>query len=96
MAEVLIREVVFTHYYEPKGVDAFLHLQPHLQNFKSETLSKVLPPSCAFKITSFFARGQRAFKLVLKSIKEEEGEGRGEMERNRKRKKERKNVKRKT
>ena len=32
----------------------------------------------------FFARGQRAFKLVLKSIKEEEGEGRGERERKRK------------
>ena len=36
--------------------------------------------------TSFFARGQRDFKLVLKSIKEEEGEGRGERERKRKRK----------
>jgi hypothetical protein len=40
--------------------------------------------------TSFFARGQRAFKLVFKSIKEEEGEGRVERERKRKRKKERK------
>ena len=37
--------------------------------------------------TSFFARGQRASKLVLKSIKEEEREGRGERERKRKRKK---------
>ena len=31
--------------------------------------------------TSFFARGQRAFKLVLKSIKEEEGGGREERRR---------------
>ena len=31
--------------------------------------------------TRFFARGQRAFKLVLKSIKEEEGGGREERRR---------------
>ena len=33
------------------------------------------------QLTSFFARGQRAFKLVLKSIKEEEGGGREERRR---------------
>ena len=37
-------------------------------------------------MTSFFARGQRAFKLVLKLSKEEEEKGRGR-ERERKRKK---------
>ena len=40
--------------------------------------------------TSFFARGQRAFKLVLKLSKEEEEKGR-ERERERKRKKKEKN-----
>ena len=40
--------------------------------------------STGFFETSFFARGQRAFKLVLKSIKEEEGEGRGKRKRERK------------
>ena len=48
--------------------------------------------------TSFFARGQRAFKLVLKSIKEEEGGGREERRRKekeeeRKKKCEKENVK---
>ena len=37
--------------------------------------------------TSFFARGQRAFKLVLKLSKEEEEKGRGREERERERKK---------
>ena len=41
-------------------------------------------------MTSFFARGQRAFKLVLKLSKEEEEKGR-ERERERKRKKKEKN-----
>ena len=41
-AEVLLREVLYTSYYDPKGLDAFLHLQPALQLFKSETLTKVL------------------------------------------------------
>ena len=41
-------------------------------------------------VTSFFARGQRAFKLVLKLSKEEEEKGR-ERERERKRKKKEKN-----
>ena len=44
----------------------------------------------AFSLTSFFARGQRAFKLVLKLSKEEEEKGR-ERERERKRKKKEKN-----
>ena len=48
--------------------------------------------------TSFFARGQRAFKLVLKSIKEEEGGGREdrrrkEKEEERKKKCEKENIK---
>ena len=43
-----------------------------------------------FNGTSFFARGQRAFKLVLKLSKEEEEKGR-ERERERKRKKKEKN-----
>ena len=42
------------------------------------------------ELTSFFARGQRAFKLVLKLSKEEEEKGR-ERERERKRKKKEKN-----
>ena len=42
--------------------------------------------------TSFFARGQRAFKLVLKSIKEKEGEG-GEEREGEKEKERRKDVK---
>ena len=49
------------------------------------------------QLTSFFARGQRAFKLVLKSIKEEEGGGREkrrkEKEEERKKKCEKENVK---
>ena len=43
--------------------------------------------------TSFFARGQRAFKVVLKSIKEEEGEGEereGEKEKERREERKRK------
>ena len=46
--------------------------------------------------TSFFARGQRAFKLVLKSIEEEEGGGREERRRKEKEEERKKNVKRKT
>ena len=40
--------------------------------------------------TSFFARDQRAFKLVPKSIKEEEWKGEGERGRESERKRERK------
>ena len=40
----------------------------------------------ALKETSFFARGQRAFKLVPKSIKEEEWKEEGERGRERERK----------
>ena len=47
-------------------------------------------------MTSFFARGQRAFKLVLKSIKEKKGEEEKKEEGKRKKKKASKNVKRKT
>ena len=50
----------------------------------------------SYSKTSFFARGQRAFKLVLKSIEEEEGGGREERRRKEKEVERKKNVKRKT
>ena len=47
------------------------------------------------KKRSFFARGKRAFKLVLTLIKKEEGVGRGEREGGRERERERKKERRK-
>ena len=49
----------------------------------------------SYIITSFFARGQRAFKLVPKSIKEEEWKGEGERVRERDGEKERKKERKK-
>ena len=52
------------------------HYTQHVFTMKNWILKVVI---CIY--TSFFARGQRAFKFVLKSIKEEEGGGREERRR---------------